>query len=307
MSTLTEKLPPTQTSDPEIVMVLGLPFHRTTLSTALSDALATLNQKVPNYWVTPNMDFATQAYNDDDLRNILFFAHRALCDGMPIVWISKLVGAPIPERVAGSDLVIQLFQASKERPLKFFFFGSDSPTLARSKKILEHKYPQLQVVGTISPPHAPVINWNNAAYCKEIREANPDILLVALGCPKQERWIATYYQETGARLTIGVGASLDFITGRQIRAPKWMQKSGLEWLWRMSTDPQRLAKRYAKDFWYLFWVGGAQFRLLKRKSKMNTSPRLIDQDGSNDQPIDIEKVVWNGEVDRSRVQSVPQP
>lgn len=307
MSPATQTPTAPKTSDPDMVMVLGLPFHRTTLSEALADALTTLEDDHPHYWVTPNMDFATQAYNDDDLRDILFFAHRVLCDGMPLVWMSKLIGAPIPERVAGSDLVLRLFQATTQRPIRFFFFGSDTVTLVRSKKILEHTYSQLEVVGAIAPPHAPISDWDNKHYCELIQKAEPDILLVALGCPKQERWMVTYYQKAGARLTIGVGASLDFITGRQLRAPKWMQKTGLEWLWRMSTDPKRLVKRYTKDFFHLFWVGGKQLRLLKTHGKKLPAPKRPKTSNTSNEAPEVEALNWRGDVDRTRASKIAQP
>ena len=217
MSNATLEKPIAAPTDPKMVLVLGLPFHQTTLKDALSDALIAIDGEESQYWVTPNLDFTTQAHDDDDLREILFYANRVLCDGMPIVWMSRMVGDPIPERVAGSDLVLKLLLRLIKKPIKFFFFGSDPATLKEATQVLESTYKNLEVVGAISPPHAAISDWDNAAYCEQIRAAEPDILLVALGCPKQERWMITYYQETGAKLTIGVGASLDFITGRQVR------------------------------------------------------------------------------------------
>ena len=296
-----------KSSTPDMVLVLGLPFHRTTLPEALTDALNCLEDPDPQYWVTPNMDFARQAYHDADLRDILFFAHRALCDGMPITWISKLIGAPIPQRVAGSDLVLQLFKATHKRPIKFFFFGSDQNTLEKAKEILESTYPQLSVVGSISPPHAAISEWDNRAYCKQIADAKPDILLVALGCPKQERWMVSYYRDAGAPLTMGVGASLDFITGRQVRAPKLMQKMGLEWLWRLSTNPSRLAKRYSKDLFYLIWVGGKQIRLMRRKLRRPEIPNNGEALPTLDATTDYTQITWSGEVERSKAQDIEQP
>jgi N-acetylglucosaminyldiphosphoundecaprenol N-acetyl-beta-D-mannosaminyltransferase len=255
---------PAAKDEPEVAFLLGLPFHRMTMGETVAEAIRIVEGGIPRYFVTANADFVAQAYENPRLRDILVHAHRAVCDGMPLVWLSRLFPPRLPERVAGSDLVFELFREGSARTWRFFFLGSDEATLATVGEVLAKHYPGLTVAGSFSPPFAPVEKWPNEEIARAIQEARPHVLLVAVGCPKQEYWISQYGSRLNVPLSIGIGASLDFISGRQVRAPRWMQKTGMEWIWRMGTDPGRLVARYWKDFRYLFRLAFRQWRLTRQ-------------------------------------------
>ena len=252
---------PTAT-EPELTMVLGLPFHRLTLEAALGECARAMNDPRPEYFVTPNLDFARLAAEQPRLHDIVFHADRILCDGMPLVWLSRLSPVALPERVAGSDLTPRLLKFCEERNKRVFFFGSDEATFARTAA----QFPNLEICGRTSPPFAPIDDWDNANYVRRIRRAQPDLLLVALGCPKQEYWAAPRLTELGVPLTLCIGASLDFIAGTQTRAPRAIQAIGLEWFWRMMSNPKRLAARYARDLVFLLRAAPTQWKLSSTKT-----------------------------------------
>ena len=258
--------------EPPMTVLLGLPFHDLTLDETLAYCGESMKQDECRYLVTANVDFTTQAYDDLDLRKIVFFADRVVCDGMPLIWLSRIFGHPLRERVAGSDMVPKLLEICGQEKHAVYFFGSDLATLEEAKVIVEARYPGLKVVGMESPPMGAVIEWDNEGLCERMRASGAKLLLACLGCPKQERWIFAHHREAGVPLSIGVGASLDFITGKQKRAPRWMQKTGMEWFWRMSSSPSRLVARYQKDF--IFLVKAAFQQALSQRRRENIAERL---------------------------------
>ncbi len=225
---------------------------------------------------TVNADFAVKASNDPELRYLLQEADMATADGMPLVWGARLLGVPMEGRVTGSDMVPVLAELAAEKGYSIYFFGAEEGIAQKSADVLQERHPDLIVAGVCSPPFQPVIDMDEALL-DDIREAKPDILLVALGNPKQEKWIGMYGKRVGVPVMIGIGASLDFIAGKEKRAPKWMQKSGLEWVYRLLREPRRLWKRYAMDLpaFALFFV--RQWRLMR---KGNISSPLLPTDDS---------------------------
>jgi N-acetylglucosaminyldiphosphoundecaprenol N-acetyl-beta-D-mannosaminyltransferase len=265
-----------------------------------------MKQDQTRYLVTANVDFTTQAYEDPDLRKIVFFADRVVCDGMPLVWLSRLFGYPLRERVAGSDMVPKLLEICGSEGHAVYFFGSDLATLEEAKVIVEQRYPGLRVVGMESPPMGAVIDWENEALCERMRASGAKLLLACLGCPKQERWIFAHHRDAGIPLSIGVGASLDFITGKQKRAPKWMQKTGMEWFWRMSSSPGRLVSRYRKDFVFLVKASFQQALSQRRRGNIaaknheETPPELAGD-------LTVTRIFWSGELEKSQITGAPVP
>ncbi|MBT63185.1 MAG: hypothetical protein CML13_08235 [Puniceicoccaceae bacterium] len=291
----------------KVAFLLGLPFHVITMEETIEDAVQTVEAQEPSYYITANVDFIAQAYDNEPLKDILFHADRVVCDGMPLVWLSRYFHPVLPERVAGSDMVFQLFEQADQRSWKVYFLGSDTATLTRSKAILAERYPKMEVVGTFSPPFGSVDSWPNEDIMADIKKTQPDLLLVAVGCPKQEYWISQHYRESGVPLSIGIGASLDFICGTQVRAPKWVQKTGMEWCWRMLSDPKRLAKRYAKDFYYLIVLANRQ-RKITRPSSSNKTRVLADRVVSHEvTAADAQWLSWSGAVERSVIESMAIP
>lgn len=195
---------------------------------------------------TVNTDFLVKSLEDSNLRDLLQNADLCTPDGMPLVWGSKLLGVPLKERVAGSDMVPMIAERAACKGMTLYFMGAAPGVADEAKAILEARYKGLQVIGTSCPFWKPGEQFDQAVL-DEIKAVRPDILLVALGNPKQELWIKTYGAEVGVPVQIGIGASLDFIVGRTKRAPHWMQKTGLEWLARLAQEPRRLWKRYAID------------------------------------------------------------
>lgn len=292
----------------DLVLLLGLPFHNLTIEEALSACEGSMNRKNPEYFVTANVDFTLKAYHDDELRQILFFAEKVICDGKPLVWVSRFLGFPLRERVAGADLVLKLIERCAILKKSIYFLGSDDPTCSKAKSILIEKYPGLQIVGHESPPKSDMGLWNHYEIRKRIRNAKPDLLLVALGCPKQEKWIAENYKKTGVPLSIGIGASIDYIAGKQKRAPLLFQKIGLEWFWRMLLSPRRLASRYKADLIFLLKATYRQRQLMKSQRK-NLRNRTLQN--ASTQTIQLnavfETLVWKGSLERAYLDSLPWP
>lgn len=210
------------------------------------EELISLNKNA--YAVTPNVDHIVQLERGGELRDIYAQADLILTDGKPLVWISKLYGTPIKEKISGSDLFPLLCQRAARKGYKMFFLGADEGVAAKAAQNLTAKFPGLKVVGTYSPP----LGFENDARELErieemIKAAAPHILVVGLGCPKQEKFIYHNRNRLGVPLSLGLGASLDFEAGCVKRAPKWMSDHGLEWLYRAVKEPKRLAKRYIVD------------------------------------------------------------
>jgi exopolysaccharide biosynthesis WecB/TagA/CpsF family protein/anti-anti-sigma factor len=285
-----------------MAFLLGLPFHPVTMEETVAICRHLIEARRPAYAITANVDFVAQAYNNERLRPILHHADLAVCDGMPLVWLSRWFKPALPERVAGSDLVFRLFEQADQSGWRVFFLGSDQPTLALAKQVLDERYPRMIVADHISPPFAPVEQWPNDEILQRIRAAQPDLLLIAVGCPKQEYWIARYARLTGVPLSIGIGASLDFIAGSQTRAPVWVQRVGMEWLWRIGTDPKRLAKRYAKDFYYLIYLTWTQWRLTQPGRRQPPPAAAAKTPESA-----VTVIRWPDSVERANLQSIPTP
>ena len=228
------------------IAILGIPFDNVTADQAITLIEDMVASRDPHYLVTANVDFLVQAQTDLELRRILCDAHLVLCDGTPLLWASRLLGNPLAERVAGADLVPRLIQLAAKRKYRLFLLGATPESCARAMANLRRQYKGLLVAGH-SPPFKPLLEMDHESIKQRILEAQPDLLFVALGCPKQEKWIAMHYRELGVPVAVGVGATIDFLAGQVKRAPVWMQRSGTEWIFRLAQEPRRLAGRYARD------------------------------------------------------------
>ncbi|MBM4094645.1 MAG: WecB/TagA/CpsF family glycosyltransferase [Planctomycetes bacterium] len=225
----------------------------------MDEAVARLSHWAENrdavcrYVVTPNVDHAVILRNDQRLQAAYRDASLVVADGWPLVLVSRLLGQPIPERVAGSDLVPELLANADDRhPLTVFLLGAAPGVADRAASRIESQWPNVRVVGTCSPPMGfenDVVE--NAAILHQVADANPDVLIIGLGAPKQELWIHQHRRQVRAAVAICAGATIDFLAGEKKRAPRWMRRVGLEWCHRMLADPRRLARRYARDAWVL--------------------------------------------------------
>lgn len=203
------------------------------------------------YVVTPNVDHAVLFQENEPLRTAYEGADMVLADGHPIVWTSMISGKRLPERVAGSELVPCLFDSFNSKgKLKVFLLGAAEGVAGRAAENMKSKWPNVETVGVYSPPMGfEKSDQECEIILQKLEEAKADVVVVGLGAPKQEIWVSKYADRIPAKAALCVGATIDFLAGEKQRAPEWMQRSGVEWLHRMCSEPKRLVKRYARDAW----------------------------------------------------------
>lgn len=256
------------------VAMLGVAFDNITMDGAIQRVVGMIASGRPHYLVTANVDFLVQARRDVELRRILFDADLVLCDGTPLVWTARLFGNRLPERVAGSDLVPALMQVAAERNYRVFFLGSTPQAARFAVERMVRQYPQLPAPAWYSPPFSRLLEMDHDEIRRRIVEFRPDLLLVSFGCPKQEKWIAMHYRSLGVPVSIGVGATIDFLAGHVRRAPVWMRRSGTEWIFRLIQEPRRLFRRYACDLGiFTRWSAAQWLRLRPRRRRWNQVQR----------------------------------
>ena len=235
------------TSPCSTVAVLGIPFHNVTMDETISLIEEQIREGGFHQVATANVDFLKNAMQDKDLRDILCSCEVIVPDGMPIVWMSRLLGTKLKERVSGIDLVERVAEVSARRGYGIYLLGASESHSQQATRVLRQRYPGIRIVGRYSPAPQPLDKMDHEEILRRIEEARPDILLVAFGNPKQEQWISMHRNRLQVPVCIGVGCTLDSLSGTVRRAPRWMQKNGLEWLHRVALEPQRLAKRYFED------------------------------------------------------------
>ena len=281
---------------PRSVVILGVPFHDLTLDETLGRIGQAVRERTPRYLATANLDFAMQASQDVELQRILVEAEYVLCDGTPLVWASRWLGAPLRERVAGSDLVPQLAAEAETHGWRVFILGGSPANLAGALANLRAKHPRLVLDG-FSPPVAPLLDMPHEEIAERIRVARPDILLVAFGCPKQEKWIYMHHARLGVPVSIGVGATIDFLAGKFRRAPNWMCRTGTEWIFRLIQEPRRLFHRYLFDL--IFFM-----QTLRRERRLLRAKRVPPPAGQAGQWAPLTAVVrhaWQGDIDSAAI------
>jgi N-acetylglucosaminyldiphosphoundecaprenol N-acetyl-beta-D-mannosaminyltransferase len=200
--------------------------------------------------VTPNLDHLRRLTGEVGYRELVADADLCVADGMPLVWAARLQGTPLPERVAGSNLIWSLSAAAAQRGAPIFLLGGDPGSAERATAVLRGRFPALRVAGVHCPPRG--FEQDDAERGRIVRallDARPAVVFVGLGSPKQERLIREMRAHLPSTWWIGVGISFSFVAGTVKRAPRWMQRAGLEWLHRLACEPRRLARRYLVDGW----------------------------------------------------------
>lgn len=192
---------------------------------------------------TINTQFIVNAWKNRPVRNILHGVDLATCDGTPVLWASRILGGPRGERVTGADLVPQLAACAAQNGFRVFLFGARPDIAARAAAALRKQNPELQICGVLAPDEVRT-DAVDPDIVDQIKAAAPDILLVALGNPRQEQWISLYAPALGVPVAIGIGGTFDFLAGATYRAPILLQQLGLEWLFRLILEPRRLWRRY---------------------------------------------------------------
>lgn len=196
--------------------------------------------------ITPNVDILRQARNSGEVREHIAAADLVVADGAPLIWASRLAGRPLPERVAGSDLVWSLTAAAAEHGRRVYLLGGDPERDGAQAAVrrLRLRYPGLAVDGCCPPMGFDADERAMTEIVDAMVEYKPDLVLVGVGFPKQERVIARLTPQLPGAWFMGCGAGIDFVAGIKARAPKWMQRGGLEWLHRLASEPRRLFVRY---------------------------------------------------------------
>ncbi len=236
---------------PEKVEVWGTNFAKLTMSQAVDLADQIVRLRKPEYFVTANLNYLMLSEDYPRLAEVNQSAAAILADGHPIVFRSRLGLNPLPCRVAGADLIVELARRAATCGHRIFFLGGAPGVAQNAATELKRRFPQLQVAGCLAPPFRSLTSAEHAEMLGCIRQANADILLVAFGQPKGELWIYDYFQELGVPLSIQLGASFDFLAGTARRSPRVWQRLGCEWLYRAFSDPVRLVPRYSRNALYL--------------------------------------------------------
>ena len=224
---------------------MGLPFQQLDQQTLIGIVMEGLRARNGG-WITPvNLDVLRQFTEDHESRELILAASHRVADGLPIVWASRLAGTPVPERVAGSDLVLSLPEAAAQAGVSVFLLGGNPGVAAAAAERLRARYPSLQNVESYCPPFGFENDPEELDRIKEaLRGARPALVLVGLGFPKQEKLISWLRYELPQTWFVGVGISLSFLAGEQPRAPVVLQRLGLEWMHRLWHEPRRLFRRY---------------------------------------------------------------
>lgn len=237
--------PPTKTR------VWGTDFAELNMGETLQLADAIIEERKPQYFVTANLNYLMLTAQHPRLEEVNERAAAVLADGHPIVLRSRLSERGLPERVAGSDMIVQLAAQAAEKGHRIFFLGGAPNVAVQASEELTRRFPNLQVAGCYSPPFRALTSAEHGDMIARIQQSKTDILLVAFGQPKGEFWIYDNLPELGVPLSIQLGASFDFLAGTATRAPKFWQRIGCEWLYRALSDPKRLAPRYAQNALFL--------------------------------------------------------
>jgi N-acetylglucosaminyldiphosphoundecaprenol N-acetyl-beta-D-mannosaminyltransferase len=229
------------------VNVLGVGLSVLNLPTAVEEIAAAVRARRKGYICVTGVHGVIEAQNDAAFRKILNSALLCTPDGMPMVWMGKIHGHAKMRRVYGPDLMSDVCAWSEKNPCRHFFFGGAEGVAELLAEKLQAKFPKMEIAGTYTPPFRALNAVEEKQFAEKLRAARPDILWVGLSTPKQEKFMAEFLPKLDATLMIGVGAAFDFLSGRVRQAPRWMQRSGLEWFYRLCSEPRRLAKRYLKN------------------------------------------------------------
>lgn len=249
-----------------IPSILGVPMK----ALSLDEVIAAIAYWVANgertFICTADVHALMASRADPALRQIYDAAAFVTPDGMPLVWYLRRHGFPQAKRVCGPDLMPAVIGAFEKQGFRHFFYGTSEQTLQVLKAALEQRFPLIRIVGTYSPPYRDLTPEEAAAVDRMLNDAAPDIIWVGLGAPKQDRWMADHRAALNAPVLIGVGAAFDMIAGTVRRAPGLLQRTGLEWTFRIAQEPRRLLKRYV--------VSNSKFALALIAEKLNPSPFL---------------------------------
>jgi N-acetylglucosaminyldiphosphoundecaprenol N-acetyl-beta-D-mannosaminyltransferase len=232
-------------SSAERVQLLGLNIHNLTMTETLQAIKEIVECKRFSFAVTPNVDHTVKFSKCAQFREIYAKAGLVVADGVPLLWAARMLGTPLKERINGTDLFERTCQLAEQQGYSVFLLGGSPGAAAGACEKLALRHPHLKIAGWDCPAFG---FYKNAEQNKEVQskilESGADILFVGLGAPQQEQWMCDYAKGSGVVFAVGVGVSFSFVGGLIPRAPVWMQRNGLEWLWRLGKEPRRLSRRY---------------------------------------------------------------
>lgn len=233
-----------------IVRIEGIPFVAVNGEQVVATVFSSLGRGQGGWLVTANVDFLERAHADPAMRKLYTEGDLIVADGMPLLWAARLQKTPIPERITGSDLVWRLAGRAAREGRSLYLLGGAGDAARRAAEALSSRWPEIRISGWSSPSiSSPVTPAELAPIREELRKHRPDLVYVAFGSPKQEHLIRALRDDFPQSWMLGCGFSLSFIAGDVARAPRWMQKIGLEWFHRLGKEPRRLFPRYVlRDF-----------------------------------------------------------
>ena len=229
------------------INILGVGLSVLNLQTALTALAEVVRERRKGYICVTGVHGVMEAQDDANFKKILNAAFLCTPDGMPMVWAGKLNGQREMNRVYGPDLMLDVCAWSETSGAKHFFYGGADGVAELLAQKLKLKFPKLEIVGTFTPPFRALNTDEEKKLREQVAATQPDIFWIGLSTPKQEKFMAEFLPKLDTTLMIGVGAAFDFHSGRVKQAPRWMQRSGLEWFYRLCSEPRRLAKRYFKN------------------------------------------------------------
>ena len=232
---------------PKRINVLGVGISEINYDLALAQIRAAIADRRRGYVTVTGVHGVSESQDDPALRDIHNASFLTTPDGMPMVWMGKLAGSTVIDRVYGPDLMLRVLQDGIGRGWRHFFYGGGPGVADGLRDALVGRFPGLEVVGTYTPPFRPLTAEEDAALERQVAAARPDCFWVGLSTPKQERFMAAYSPRLEATLMFGVGAAFDFHAGRVPQAPAVLQKAGLEWAYRLTKEPKRLWRRYLRN------------------------------------------------------------
>lgn len=245
------------------VNILGVKVNAVNLHQTLQIFEEWIHARKPNYVCVTPAHGVMECVNDPPLRKVFNASGLTTPDGMAIVWILKLLGYRAVSRVYGPDLLEAACQESISKGWKHFLYGGAPGIAEKLACELQKSYPGLQICGMYTPPYRPLTPQEDQQVIDLINSAGADIVWMGISTPKQEHWMAEHLGKLSAPVMVGVGAAFDFLSGNKKQAPLWMQRSGLEWLFRLATEPGRLWKRYIQYPYFVLLVA-AQLCGLKK-------------------------------------------
>jgi N-acetylglucosaminyldiphosphoundecaprenol N-acetyl-beta-D-mannosaminyltransferase len=249
---------------PERCNVLGVGISVLNLDLAITEVASALEQKAKGYVCVTGVHGVSEAQQDPAFRSVLNRSFLNTPDGMPMVWMGRLQGFRQMGRVYGPDLMLKVCEYTAARGYSHFLYGGATGVADELKSRLTSRFPGLRIVGTYTPPFRPLTSVELGGLIDHVRGLRPDIFWVGLSTPKQEQFMARHWQDLEATLFFGVGAAFDFHAGRVRQAPRFMQRAGLEWFFRLACEPRRLWKRYLKNNPLFLWRAFGQLTGIRR-------------------------------------------